>query len=113
MSIFDESKLREISGGDRSFIVLVLDEFTRSGHECLERLREAAEHGDSEGAHQLLHTLKGSARTVGAEEMGELAGRWETRVQQEGLGSIATCLQELEQAWHRLMIHLDEQREAA
>lgn len=113
MSIFDESKLRETCGSDRSFLALVLDEFVRSGKECLERAREAATQGDTDSVYRTLHTLKGSACTVGAVEVSEIAGRWENQVHREGLRDIESGLQELDQAWQRFLIHLDEHREAA
>jgi HPt (histidine-containing phosphotransfer) domain-containing protein len=113
MSIFDQSKLRETCGDDPEFCALVLDEFVRSGREGLDGLGEALLLGDTERAYHALHTLKGSARTVGAEEFATISAEWEARVAQDGLAETAEGLGQLEEAWDRLITHLAERREAA
>lgn len=113
MSIFDQSKLRETCGDDPAFWAIVLDEFESSGEEGLCALRVAVERGDLDRAYHALHTLKGSARTVGAEEIGDVAARWESALTEHGPGVPAIDLDEIEAAWRRFVSHRRGLREAA
>jgi len=59
-------------GGDE-LVREMMSTFLRFAVAHMSRLRDAAEHGDLEGGATLAHTLKSSARQLGAVHLGEVA----------------------------------------
>lgn len=58
-------------GGDE-LVREMMSTFVRFASAHVPRLREAAEHGDLEGGTTIAHTLKSSARQLGALQLGEV-----------------------------------------
>jgi signal transduction histidine kinase/CheY-like chemotaxis protein/HPt (histidine-containing phosphotransfer) domain-containing protein/streptogramin lyase len=89
-------ELRELEAlGDFS-IAEFLDLFRATAPECLQRARQAHEEGDLETLHREVHTLKGSAREVGARILAARSEFWEKRLSTGDTGDIDGGLDELQ-----------------
>jgi two-component system sensor histidine kinase/response regulator len=62
--------------------------------------------GDRTTGHRLAHSLKGAARTLGADGLGELAARLEAAVRDAGAGAVAEPLAALAGALERMALVL-------
>lgn len=69
--------LNEISGGDSEFETELLSEYLENSTELLTSISEAFQNGDAYGLELSAHTLKGSSRSIGANETADLAARIE------------------------------------
>jgi CheY-like chemotaxis protein len=72
-SLLDTNHLAEISGGDVEFEREILDTFLASVPDLIAELKAAVAVGDKTVAVRIAHTLKGSARSVGANDFAEAA----------------------------------------
>jgi len=68
---FDPKYLDDMSGGDTEFVHDIISTFLETAHELVDGLTLAADQ-DPQRAVYLAHTLKGSARSVGANPLGDL-----------------------------------------
>jgi HPt (histidine-containing phosphotransfer) domain-containing protein len=59
-------------GGDE-LVREMMGTFVRFATAHVQRLHDAAEHGDLEGGATIAHTIKASARQLGAHQLGEIA----------------------------------------
>ena len=65
-------ELRDSVGGDHEFVAELVDDFLTDAPGQLETLRAALSSHDSDLARRAAHTLKGTSRTFGAEELASL-----------------------------------------
>ncbi len=64
-------------GGDESFYISVLTEYTRTSADKKERLHEYLDKRDLENYGVLVHSLKSTSRTIGAAGLGSIASKLE------------------------------------
>lgn len=69
----DIEQLSHISGDDSEFESEILLEFCELTSGLIGDLQRAASEGDFQTTYSLAHTIKGSARTIGAVHLAELA----------------------------------------
>ena len=69
---FDPQYLEDMSGGDDEFVRDILSTFLETAVELVNGIQAAAQDSNVERAIYVSHTLKGSARSVGALALGDL-----------------------------------------
>lgn len=79
-----EQTLNDTFGGDLDIYLAVLDECQRSCDEARQRLESAADAGDLTGVANAAHYIKGSALTLGATELAQVATRLDHSPQHAG-----------------------------
>jgi HPt (histidine-containing phosphotransfer) domain-containing protein len=104
--------LRASVGGDEAFFAELVDELLADAPRQLAALREAASTGDAEGARRAAHTLKGNARTFGAEELAVIGLELETAAAGGDLATVLTRLDAIDEAWVRTRAALVDERGA-
>ncbi len=70
---FDFEQAKRISLGNRQILEKILDKFTEDIPQQLKKLQEALEQGQAHNIERLAHSLKGSARSIGALRLGEIS----------------------------------------
>ena len=81
------AELREMTGGDREFLVEMIDTFLDDGSARLAEMEAAAGAGDASALRRAAHTLKSNCRTFGASA---LAGQCQ-RIEELAAGDVATA----------------------
>jgi HPt (histidine-containing phosphotransfer) domain-containing protein len=84
MTTFDPAALKnvlELGGGDREFVVEVIDEYLNDSAELLARLRCA----DGEDLRRAAHSLKSTSASVGATALADVCGEIEREGTDPGL----------------------------
>ena len=75
----DLDHLNKYTGGDNTLNCQILGLFDRQCHEIIEKLSHLAERDESgdnaKNWREVVHSLKGAARGIGAFELGEIAAR--------------------------------------
>jgi histidine phosphotransfer protein HptB len=92
-------ELRESVGGDAEFFSELVDEFLADAPRQLESLRDAAAAEDAETCRRAAHTLKGNARTFGAEKLASLCLEVETAAAAGDLDVARVRLDAIAEAW--------------
>lgn len=99
----DFEQLENVSEGDSTFEAELLCEFCRLTSGLLEQLGHAVGRGDLDEIRSLAHTIKGSAKTIGATEVGSISERIELAARvgdsaniQEDAASLSCAFQHLE-----------------
>lgn len=64
--VFDYLHMEELSGGDPEFELEIVQTFLESVPELLQTVEQSLEAGDTHSVGRALHTMKGSARSIGA-----------------------------------------------
>jgi HPt (histidine-containing phosphotransfer) domain-containing protein len=100
MRALDE--LRASVGDDPVFVAELIDDFVEEAPRQLEILREAATTGEAESARRAAHTLKGNARTFGAEGLASLCLEAETAAAAGDLEVVRQRLSSVEAEWSRV-----------
>ena len=100
MRALDE--LRASVGDDPVFVAELIDDFVEEAPRQLEILREAATTGEAESARRAAHTLKGNARTFGAEGLASLCLEAETAAAEGDLEVVRQRLSSVEAEWSRV-----------
>jgi HPt (histidine-containing phosphotransfer) domain-containing protein len=95
-------ELRASVGDDPAFVAELIDEFIEEAPRQLQTLREAATTGDAEAARRAAHTLKGNARTFGAEGLASLCLDAETAAAAGDLDTVRERLDSVEAEWSRV-----------
>jgi CheY-like chemotaxis protein len=90
-----------------NFFADVVAKYVRSAEGITQDIRIALEANDLERVKKLAHTLKGSSRTMGAAEVGQLAEELE-RLAETADARLATSLEELEVALGRAIRALNQ-----
>lgn len=70
---FDFDALREVTGNDPEFEREILEDFLSHTARLFESQRAAADAGDVRSLERDAHSLKGASRTLGANQLGQLA----------------------------------------
>ncbi|MCS7300811.1 MAG: Hpt domain-containing protein [Fimbriimonadales bacterium] len=105
--------LNEISGGDAEFIAEILGDFLRETPSLIAQIESAVAQGDASALGKAAHTLKGSARAVGAEAFAAIAFELEQAGKGGDLSDAPDALQRLQAHWQQLAQYLHEQVQAA
>ncbi len=98
--------LNEITGGDAEFCAELLGEFLSQTPELIARLEQAIEAGDAPQVRQVAHTLKGSARSIGADSFAQYAAQLENLGRSGELSEAPQAIQQLRAAWSQLQPYL-------
>lgn len=72
--------------------------------------RESLQSGDLKGVGRAVHSVKSSAGNVGAEMLGELAGRIEQLADEQSGDSIGALLEQLEQNYSQVKARLEQEK---
>lgn len=100
--------LNEISGGDEEFIAEILSDFLAQTPELMAQIATAVSQGDAATLGKAAHTLKGSARSVGADEFAAIAFELEQAGKQGDLTGAPDALQRLQAYWDALADYLQQ-----
>lgn len=92
-------ELRASVGDDLTFVAELIDEFLAEAPGQLQTLREATASGGAEAARRAAHTLKGNARTFGAQGLASLCLEAETAAAAGDLEAVRERLAPLEAEW--------------
>jgi two-component system sensor histidine kinase/response regulator len=111
--ILDQAILDDLRALDRagegSFLRQIIGVFEQQASEIVEQLTAAASSGDTAQLAALAHKLKGSARTVGAVELGDQCERLERETRGGELQELNRQLEDLTTAVTRARNSLLEQ----
>ncbi|MCS7310652.1 MAG: Hpt domain-containing protein [Armatimonadota bacterium] len=105
----DREFLSEMTGGDLEFERELLQEFLNTVPELVERIHAAIASGDSAALANAAHTLKGSARAVGARRLAEAALALEMTAKEQRLDQAADAEQTLATEYQHVRIYIQEQ----
>jgi two-component system sensor histidine kinase/response regulator len=105
--------LNEITGGDAEFIAELLGDFVSQTPELMEQIATAVAQGDAATLGKAAHTLKGSARAIGADEFAAIAFELEQAGKRGDLSNAPDALQRLQAYWQSLEAYLQQQIAAA
>lgn len=101
--VIDSQKKEEIVNiGGEGFFLEMLDKFIAQAIEILDQIRSAKAGGNADQAKSLLHKLKGSSLTIGADDFARHVLRAYEKaqagvmVEDEDLGLMDACLVELQ-----------------
>ncbi|MCX7993919.1 MAG: Hpt domain-containing protein [Fimbriimonadales bacterium] len=100
--MLNETYLHEVAGGDPEFIAEILSDFLAQTPELIAQIEAAARVGHPDALSRAAHTLKGSARSVGADEFAEIAFQLELAGKQGDLANAPDTLQRLKAYWDQL-----------
>lgn len=100
-------QLQEQLGG--AGLSQLVSAFLERAPDRLTRLRAAAGEGDADKVREQAHSLKGTARSFGAAEMGEIAARIEHQAAAGSLGLAREMVAELADSFERTRAELEEQ----
>lgn len=102
MALIDQtqlSTLRELSAGDASFLISVIDAFLPQLREIPASLRQGVESGsETDSLAELAHSLKGSAGNVGAEDVYRICLAIEQHARAGEVAKLPQLVSELETA---------------
>lgn len=105
----DSDFLVEMTGGDEAFLQEILEEFLKTIPPLLEEVERAVIAGDSRLLARSAHTIKGSARAVGAQRFADIAFDLEQAGKAQNLQHAPDALRALQEEWHRLQEHIRQQ----
>jgi HPt (histidine-containing phosphotransfer) domain-containing protein len=105
--------LNEVTGGDREFIAELLSDFLSLVPGLLAQMEQAVQAGDAAALQHAAHTLKGSARSIGAESFATSALTLEQMGRSAQLEKAPDALQQLLQQWEQLRHYLHTQLQSA
>ena len=86
--IFSAAELRENFMGNMGLVNSILIRFIKRTGQQIEEIPVLAEKGDWEGSLREAHTIKGSARSLSALELGDAAMRWEEDCRQRDAAAV-------------------------
>jgi two-component system, NarL family, sensor histidine kinase EvgS len=98
----DFAMLHDISGGNEEIARDILARFHRYNAEDAQNLREAADRADAEKVTAFSHRIKGSSRTIGANELAAVCERLERAARAHDTDSIVAHLAEFNREIERL-----------
>jgi HPt (histidine-containing phosphotransfer) domain-containing protein len=108
-TLLDRAHLEEIAGGDEEFIREILQEFLNTTPHLLQQLQQAVQEGNHELLRHTAHTLKGSARAIGAHTFAETAFGLEQAGKEGRSHEVGDRLQNLLAEWQRLERYIEQQ----
>jgi CheY-like chemotaxis protein len=100
--IFDIDQAKRISIGNPDILKRVVNRFAQDTPKQIEKLQAAIQADNQNDAERLAHSLKGSARSVGALRLGEIAFIAETVAKQGNLSQIEPLITLLAQEFQQL-----------
>ena len=89
---YDPRYLEDMSGGDEEFVRDIISTFLDTAHNLVSGLQSAADAMDRDKAIYLSHTLKGSARSVGAGPLGDLCEELEKLARGEDMAGYSVLV---------------------
>lgn len=95
------NQLKQIGG--KELVLSVFDDFVNESNELVGESLTAYEHNDIATIKSHLHTLKGSAGTVGVMQVAEIARQAEGRLKTDDTSTLAQALPELQLAYGRFL----------
>jgi PAS domain S-box-containing protein len=95
LPIFDPSQAKRIAIGKLKILKKILNKFTEDTPKQFQKLQASLEMGSQKETERLAHALKGSARSVGASRLGEIAFIAETNAKQGDLEQVEQLLSTL------------------
>ncbi|MDW8051974.1 MAG: Hpt domain-containing protein [Armatimonadota bacterium] len=101
--------LNEITGGDQEFLAELLSDFLAQTPALLSQIEAAIASGDAATLGKVAHALKGSARSVGADEFAAIAFELEQAGKQGDLSNAPQAWQRLWAYWQSLAEYLRQQ----
>ncbi|MCS7066596.1 MAG: Hpt domain-containing protein [Fimbriimonadales bacterium] len=100
--------LNEVTNGDNEFIAELLSEFLNLAPELIGQIEQAIVQGDAHALTHAAHTLKGSARSVGAESFAHHALALEQMGRSAQLQHAPDALRSLNEQWEQLQRYLSD-----
>lgn len=105
----DHDFLKEITGGDEEFTRELLQEFLNTIPPLLDEVEQSLNAGDNEALARAAHTIKGSARAVGARAFAEIAFALEQAAKQQRRDDASAAAQSLFAEWQRVQRYIQQQ----
>ncbi len=102
LPVFERKALPERLLGDEALAAALVRKFMGDAPALLAQIRTAADSGEKKTLHRILHTLKGSAATMGAPSLSAKAAELESMLQSQGPAGVAAGLPALEDEFERL-----------
>jgi HPt (histidine-containing phosphotransfer) domain-containing protein len=100
--VLDPDRLDEFCGADESFRREILQDFLSLAPQLLARIEAAVAAGDGPGVQAASHSLKGSARTLGAGALGAACEEVELLGAENALDAARAALARAQQEFERL-----------
>jgi len=95
------ANLRELSPGDDSFLIEIIQTYSEDTPKRIEEARAAFAAGDTATFIRATHTIKGSSSNLGAERLRRTAERFEHSARKTGLAGMEQAAAELEAEFAR------------
>lgn len=108
-SPIDSDFLMEMTGGDPAFTQEVLEEFLKTVPPLMREIEQAVMDGDSSHLALAAHTIKGSARAVGAQRFSDIAYQLEMAGKSQNLQDAPEWVGALREEWQRLQDSIHQQ----
>lgn len=108
MQLINWEHLEEITGSDVEFQAELFQEFMGQMPALLSQLGTALESADAATFGRVAHTIKGSARSIGADPLAEEAYKLEQMGKSGDLSCAHEALQKLRESWRALQAYLQE-----
>lgn len=90
------ASLRDLSPGDDSFLLEIIQTYSEDTPKRIEEARAAFAAGDLAAFIRAAHTIKGSSSNLGAERLRRTAERYEHGARKNGLAGLEQAAAELE-----------------
>jgi CheY-like chemotaxis protein len=103
---FDELQME----GQPDILIEIIESFLKTSPKRVDQIVSFLESGDFEGSAREAHSLKSSANTLGAEELGKLCQRIEDRAELDDNAIVRSRIQSLQQLYSRSKAELIEIR---
>lgn len=100
--IIDDAYLYEVTGGDEGFRQQILQEFLQSSSGLLAQANGCLQSGDWSNFIRAVHTLKGSARTIGANAFADAVAALEKAGRENRVDEIPALMGNLWEQWELL-----------
>ena len=104
LPILDRDIIDQLNGiGGADLVLSVFEDFVNESTELVDGATEAYANGDIPTVKSNLHTLKGSAGTVGVSQIAEIARDAEWRLKSDDTSTLSEALPELKRAYDRFL----------
>lgn len=104
----DRDFLMEITDGDAEFAAEILQEFLDTTPSLLRQAEEALRAGDATSLTRAAHTIKGSARSVGAQAFADIAFALERAGKEQQIDTASEIVRKLHEEWQRVQEHIEQ-----
>lgn len=102
LEIIDDAYLHEVTGGDEGFKQEILYQFLQASSRLLAEVNDCLQSGDWSNFIRAAHTLKGSARTIGANSFAEAAAALEKAAGENRADEFPALMGNLWEQWELL-----------